>query len=102
MNFSNLSDNRYVALEETRRLLGFKKSEWKSLLAALSKTDNGWFEFMRGDLTVLFEKFADIDEMHLEIKFDKDKVVKTINYAYDLSEFTKQKIKGIHVDCHKE
>ena len=60
MNFNSLSDNRYHALEETRMLLGFKKSEWKSLLIALSKTDNGYFEFLQGELRISIEKFVDI------------------------------------------
>lgn len=88
MNFNALSDNRYHALEETRMLLGFKKSEWKSLLIALSKTDNGWFEFMQGEFRITVEKFADINELHMEVKTEKNGVGKALTYCYDLAEFT--------------
>ena len=92
MNFNTLSDNRYHALDETRMLLGFKKSEWKSLLIALSKTDNGWFEFMQGEFRVTIEKFVDINELHMEIKTEKKGVVKALTYCYNLGEFTKPRI----------
>ena len=92
MNFNSLSDNRYHALEETRMLLGFKKSEWKSLLIALSKTDNGYFEFLQGELRISIEKFVDIDELHMEIKTEKNGVGKALTYCYDLGEFTKPRI----------
>lgn len=92
MNFNSLSDNRYHALEETRMLLGFKKSEWKSLLIALSKTHNGYFEFMQGELRVSIEKFVDINELHMEIKTEKNGVGKALTYCYDLVEFTKPRI----------
>ena len=48
----NFPDNRYVAIEEIRSLLGFRKAEWKTLLGALSKTDNGWLQYMFGEVTV--------------------------------------------------
>jgi hypothetical protein len=88
MGFNKLSDNRYYALEETRMLLGFKKSEWKSLLVALSKTDNGWFEFMQGEFRITIEKFVDINELHMQIRSEKKGVEKALTYSYDLAEFT--------------
>ncbi len=99
MDFNNLSDNRYVALDEMRRMLGFKQSEWKCLLIALSKTDNGWLEFMHGDLTINIEKFVDIDELHLYVKSEKGKTVKTVEYTYDLNEVVEPKQKNLPVDC---
>ncbi len=92
MNFNSLSDNRYHALEETRMLLGFKKSEWKSLLTALSKTDNGWFEFMQGKFSVTMEKFDGINELHMEIKTEKNGVGKALTYCYDLADLTKVRV----------
>jgi len=102
MNFDRLSDNRYLALEETRKILGFKKQEWRSLLAALSKTDNGWFDFLQGNLRISLEKFADLDELHMEIRLKTDKIVKTVEYTYDLNEFTKHKVGSLPVDCNEE
>jgi hypothetical protein len=99
VNFNTLSDNRYHALEETRRLLGFKKSQWKSLLSALSKTDNGWFEFKQGDFRITLEKFVEIDELHMEIKLDRNNVVKTLDYRYDLREFVEKRL-AIPMDCN--
>ena len=91
MGFNKLSDNRYYALEETRMLLGFKKAEWKSLLVALSKTDNGWFEFMQGEFRITIEKFVDINELHMQIRSEKKGVEKALTYSYDLAEFTHPK-----------
>ena len=101
LNFNTLSDNRYHALEETRRLLGFKKSQWKSLLSALSKTDNGWFEFKQGDFRITLEKFVEIDELHMEIKLDRNNVVRTLDYRYDLREFVKKRL-AIPMDCNRK
>lgn len=101
MNFNTLSDNRYHALEETRRLLGFKKSQWQSLLTALSKTDNGWFEFKQGDFRITLEKFVEIDELHMEIKLEKSNVVRTLDYRYDLREFVEKRL-AIQMDCNKK
>jgi hypothetical protein len=92
--FLNLQEDRYVALEETRRMLGFTKSEWKSLLVALSKTDNGWLQFMRGELTIDIKKFVDIDELHMRFELKrKENVTRTASYIYELNEFTKPRSK---------
>ena len=92
--FLDLPEDRYLTLEETRRMLGFKKSEWKSLLIALSKTDNGWLQFMRGELTIDFKKFVDIDELHMHYELKKNEnVTKTANYVYGLIEFTEPRHK---------
>jgi hypothetical protein len=99
MDFNNLSDNRYVAVDELRVMLGFKQSEWKYLLIALSKTDNGCLEFMFGDWTVTLKKFVDIDEIRLQVKFEKGKTVKTTNYTYELNELLELKRKNLSADC---
>jgi hypothetical protein len=87
MEITKLSENRYDALDEVRSLLGFKKSEWRSLLIALAKADNACFDFVLGDCTLRFEKFIEINELHMELKFVKGKLTKTFDYAYDLNEF---------------
>lgn len=101
--FSGFPDDRYKVLEETRLMLGFKKSEWKCLLVALSKTDNGWFQFIIGDLTIDFKKFADIDELQLKLEMKvNDKATKLARYIYDLKEFTEPKPKKADVKPCKE
>ena len=102
LELKNLTQNRYTAIEETRNMLGFTPSEWRYLLRALSKTDNGWFQFMRGNLTIDFKKFVDINELHMQITFEKGKTKKSTNYTYDLNEFTKPKAKKIRVSQSKK
>ncbi len=102
MNFNTLSSNRFFALDETRRLLGFKKSEWNSLLCVFFKADNGWLEVMSGDLQVTFEKFENTNSLHMEVKSGKEKAVKRITYTYDLRQFTKKKINRPPVDCNRD
>ena len=55
----SLPEDRYGAIEEIRTLLGFTKTEWRVLLHAISKTDNGWLQFAFGSVTVDFKKFVD-------------------------------------------
>ena len=57
---------------------------------------------MLGDWTIHFEKFVDIDELHIELKFRKGKLAKAIDYTYDLNEFTEPKINSQRVGCGKE
>jgi hypothetical protein len=91
-SFWNFPDNRYAAIEEIRRLLGFTKAEWKTLLHALSKTDNGWLQYMFADVTVDFKKFVDMNEIHVLIeKGEKNKQTMCLKYVYDLNDFTKPK-----------
>ncbi len=71
---------------------------WDNLLNALSKTDNGWFQFMRGNLTIDFKKFVDINELYLQITCDKDRAKSAIHYLYEFSEFTKLKTKNLSPD----
>jgi hypothetical protein len=84
-----LPDNRYSAIEYIRKKLDFSESEWRCLLRALARTDNGWFQFMLdGDLTIDFKKFVDIGELQILIeKKMKHGAVKSLKYVYDLSDF---------------
>lgn len=61
-------------------------------MMALSKTDNGYFEFMQGEFRVSIEKFVHINELHMEIKTEKKGVVKALTYCYGLGEFRKPRI----------
>lgn len=86
----NLPENRYDAIEEIRTLLGFSKAEWKVLLHAISKTDNGWLQFIFGDVSVNLKKFVDVDELHLSVDAGKNpKAKQSIKYIYDLTDFTR-------------
>ncbi len=90
MEFKDLPDNRFDAIEEIRILLGFGKAEWKCLLKAISKTDNGWLQYMFGDVSVDLKKIVDIDELELklEVKMGK-KATKSATYNFDLNELTR-------------
>jgi hypothetical protein len=92
VSFWNFPDNRYAAIDEIRRLLGFTKAEWRTLLHALSKTDNGWLQYMFADVTVDFKKFVDVNEIHVLIeKSEKNKQTMSLKYVYDLNDFTNLK-----------
>ncbi len=102
MNFNTLSSNRFFALEETRKMLGLKKSEWQGLLSIFFKSDNGWIEFAHGDLLVTFEKYEETDKLHLEIKKQKNETIKRLEYTYDLRQFAKKKISRLPIDCNRD
>jgi hypothetical protein len=97
MNFSDLSSNRYVVYEEIRNMLGFSKAEWKSLLTALCKTDNGWLEFKQGDISIHIDKFVGQDELRMEIVHKKDKVLKSMTHIFNSKEFRLRNTRAL--DC---
>jgi len=43
---------------------------------ALPKNYNGWVEFSQGEFRVTIEKFVDVNELHIEIKTEKNGVGK--------------------------
>ncbi len=93
-SFWNFPDNRYTAIEEVRRLLGFTKPEWKVLLRILSKTDSGWLQYTFASVKVGLKKLVDLNEIHIVIeKQGKDKPTMSLKYVYDLNDFTKPKVK---------
>lgn len=102
MNLNNLSTNRFFALEETRIVLGFSKSEWQGLLSVFFKSDNGWFEFAHGDFLVTFEKYEETDKLHLEIRQQKSETVKRVEYTYDLKQFTKKKTSKLPIEYNRD
>jgi hypothetical protein len=85
VNFKDLPDNSYLAFEEIRALLGFTKAEWRVLLRALSKTGNGWLQFMLGDVTVNVKKIVDTNELHLTLEMKKGNMTKQTKYRYNLN-----------------
>jgi hypothetical protein len=85
MDFKDLPDNSYLAFEEIRTLLGFTKPEWRVLLRALSKTGNGWLQFMLGDVTVNIKKLVDTSELCLTLEMKKGTVTKQAKYRCNLS-----------------
>lgn len=92
----NLADDRYVAIEKIRRLLGFKKAELKALLNALSKTDNGWLQYMFGNVTLDLKKFVDVDEIHILVENKtNERLTKSLKYVFDLKDFTKPRVKNL-------
>ncbi len=89
----NLPADRYGAIEEIRTLLGFTKTEWRVLLRAISKTDNGWLQFAFGGVTVDFKKFVDADQLHLRIEVGKNPKSKhSVKYIYDLTDFARPRL----------
>jgi hypothetical protein len=98
----NLPQNRYDAIEEIRKVLGFGKTEWKCLLKALAKTDSGWLQFMFGNVCVDFKKVADVEELHLHVRSAEGKTKKAIDYTFDLNDFAAPKVGSQQVSYHKK
>lgn len=84
---SKFPDNRYVALEQTQKLLGFNHLEWKFLLELLSKIDFGWLVFRFGDIEATFTKHEEErDRIYLHLELRKDKTEHSIIYTFGLNE----------------
>ncbi len=94
-------DDRYAAMEAARTLLGFSRAEWKILLHALSKTNNGWLNFIFGDIHLDFKKSVNVDEIHLLISNRKGRTVKSLKYVYDLTDFTTPSARTVNSSCVK-
>ena len=86
-------DNRFTALDEFLKLLGFNRYEWQSLFKVLSKADSGFLEFCIGDVTI--EAFVgsgdsigegEGDWMRIIFRVFKDNVEKSAIYSFEMRE----------------
>jgi hypothetical protein len=79
--------NRYCALEEIQKVLGFSRIEWQTFFKIIRKANDGYLEFNRGGLNVQFALWSeDEKKVSLNIEFHKNKSEKSATYEYSLDE----------------
>jgi hypothetical protein len=87
--------NRYNALEEIQKVLGFSQIEWQAFFRIIRKANDGYLEFSRGGLNVQFALWSeDEKKVSLNIELQKNKTEKSATYEYSLTEleaFSKRK-----------
>lgn len=84
---SDFPENRYDALEEVQKLLGFNSSEWKGFFKILRKADDGFLEVHLGDLQIQFALWSeDEKKVHLSLEYQKERTGKSATYEYSINE----------------
>lgn len=79
--------NRYDALEEIQKVLGFSQNEWQAFFRIIRKANDGYLEFNRGGLNVQFALWSeDEKKVSLNIEFQKNRSEKSATYEYNLDE----------------
>ncbi len=79
--------NRYDALEEIQKLLGFNQIEWQAFFRIIHKANDGYLEFNRGGLTIQFALWSeDGKRVNLSIESHQRKFGKSATYEYSLEE----------------
>lgn len=79
--------NRFDALDEIQKLLGFTQTEWHAFFRIIRKADDGFLEFNRGGLMVQFALWSEEEKkVNLSIEFLKRKLGKSATYEYSLEE----------------
>jgi len=86
-------DNRFAALDEFLKLLGFGRYEWQSLFKVLSRADCGFLEFCIGDVAIeVYVGSGDSvgegegDWIRIIFRVTKDNVEKSATYTYEMTE----------------
>ena len=86
-------DNRFAALDELLRLLGFRRFEWQSLFKVLSRANCGFLEFCIGDVSIEVNigsgaSIGDGEDDWVRIVFRvwKDNVEKSAVYTFEMKE----------------
>jgi hypothetical protein len=82
---SGFPENRYEALEESRRLLSLTESDFRSLLGVLSRTDFGTLDFSLGKIAISLSVSGD-EEVCLTVGLGQGRIEKSAEYTFHLSE----------------
>lgn len=82
---SGFPENRYEALEESRRLLSLTESDFRSLLRVLSRTDFGTLNFSFGKVAISLSAGGD-EEVCLTVGLGQGPVEKSAEYTFHFSE----------------
>jgi hypothetical protein len=78
---SGFPENRYEALEESRRLLGLTESDFRSLLRILCRTEYSNLDFSLGRVTISLSTYGD-DEVCLNIGLGHGIREESIEYKF--------------------
>ena len=99
-------DNRFVALDQFLKLLGFSGFEWESLFKVFNKANSGFLEHRLGDVTVEVnlgsgESIAqgEDDWIRLVFRRTKNNVEKSAVYIFEMKEL-KRLAKGNTIKKH--
>ncbi len=85
--FPEFPENRYDALEEVQKMLGFNSMEWKIFFKVLRKADDGFLEIHLGDLQIQFALWSEDEKrVHLSLEYQKERTGKSATYEYSINE----------------
>lgn len=101
-------DNRFSALDEFLKLLGFSRFEWRSLFKVINRANCGFLKYYVGDVTIEVnigsgESIGEGEDDWIQIIFrrTKDNVEKSAIYSFEINELKKLskkiKIRKSHV-----
>ena len=86
-------DNRFAALDEALRLIGFSRSEWKSILRVLARAEGVFLKFCVGDISIEYNIGSDfsieegaVDWIQMVFRVWRDNVEKRATYTYEMRE----------------
>jgi hypothetical protein len=105
---SDLSENRFTALENVQSFLELNSIEMKNLFKVLCKADDGYLEFNFGEITIQFTRgfgvwSEDENVVRLSIELDKGVMGKTTTYEYKIKELqVLRKKKQLKIDNYGE
>jgi hypothetical protein len=85
LSASGFPENRYEALEESRRLLGLTESDFRSLLKILCRTEFGVLDFSFGKVTIALNACGD-EAVCLNVSLEQGSIEKSTVYKFKLSE----------------
>ena len=96
ISVSDFPQNRYEALEESRRLLGIAEPDFSSLLKIVGRTEYGTLDFSCGKLSISLSSCGD-DEVHLNLELGHGSIERSAEYKFQLSELgIQQKQRKLH------
>lgn len=79
--------DKYEALQEVQRILGFTDEELRMFFALLEKANGGDLEFEIGDISVEFRTYSCDDnclnEIEVVVKVEEKEVTHTVEYSFD-------------------
>ncbi len=91
--FNVFPDNRFLALDQFLKLLGFSKSEWDSLFKIINRANCGFLEFKIGDVSIEInigsgESLGEGEGNWITIIFrrTKNNVEKSATYSFEINE----------------
>jgi hypothetical protein len=82
---SGFPENRYEALEESRRFLGLTESDFRSLLKVLCRTEFGILDFSFGKVAFALSA-SGVEGVCLNVGLEEGPIEKSTMYKFKLSE----------------